>query len=424
LDWPESAGRKPAPGRAGRARRRPAWLFPALTLLLIGAGQEVLFRVLFPVPEVEGFNRIAYQMTAQAHDQLGAMMDRGLVYDRLLVESRPDGFSEIHELNLYGFRGPDFAIDPPAGRRRILLVGDSVTEGIGVPESATIARELERLLIRDGGWPEVINLGVIAATLNHVTILARDAVALLRPADMVVILYANDLPAPIYTPSFSLPAPRFPRNAEPWWMPRIGTLTRRYIHDRPIYRRWPHTPIRFFSPVPDEVNPWTGSAGPPDGLDPTLYREMKSGTANPWLYAQAKELPGLLRHDFTTGGSPLLHLSRLAEACRLLGARMTVAYVPFCGVVSRRYVPSLVRTGMDRETADALATDPAYRSQTRILAEVCRLLGLPLADATNDLIAAEAAGIPQYWDIDTHPRPAGYATIAGRIHRSLRGETR
>ena len=72
-------------------------------------------------------------------------LKRGLVYDRLLVESQPDGFSEIHNLNLYGFRGQDFAIDPPGDRRRILVIGDSVVEGQGAPEDLTIAAELARL---------------------------------------------------------------------------------------------------------------------------------------------------------------------------------------------------------------------------------------------------------------------------------------
>ncbi|HKM56828.1 MAG TPA: hypothetical protein VJY33_25710 [Isosphaeraceae bacterium] len=157
-------------------RRRPVWLFPALTLTLIAVGQEALFRSLFPFPEVAGFNRISYQMTAQGHPKLRAMLERGLVYDRLLVESEPDGHSEIHGLNVYGFRGRDFAIDPSPGRRRLLLIGDSVTEGMGAPDSATIACQLERLLARDGDRAEVINLGVIAATLNHTMVLARDAI--------------------------------------------------------------------------------------------------------------------------------------------------------------------------------------------------------------------------------------------------------
>src|SRR5436309_1105576 len=110
-----------------RARLKNLVLFPAITLALVAAGQELLFRELFPLPGVRRFNRINYQMTAQGHAQLGRMLERGLVYDRLLIESKADGFSEIHNLNLYGFRGPDFSIDPPLGRRRILLIGDSVT---------------------------------------------------------------------------------------------------------------------------------------------------------------------------------------------------------------------------------------------------------------------------------------------------------
>src|SRR5437870_3401530 len=92
-------------GRRRSARRR---VFAAAVVTLIAAGQEALFRGLFPVPEVSGFNRVRYQMMAGTHPNFRATVRRGLVYDRLLFESRPDGYSEIHRLNLYGFRGPDF----------------------------------------------------------------------------------------------------------------------------------------------------------------------------------------------------------------------------------------------------------------------------------------------------------------------------
>lgn len=405
-----------------RVRRRPAWLFPALTLTLVAAGQEALFRGLFPLPEVAGFNRISYQMTAQGHPKMRTMLKRGLVYDRLLIESQPDGYSETHGLNVYGFRGRDFAIDPSRGQRRVLLIGDSVTEGMGAPDSATIACELERLLARDGERAEVINLGVIAATLNHTTVLARDAVPLLRPADVVIVLYANDLPAPPYVPVFDLPGPSFRRTKEIWWMPRVVALFLRYARDEPICVRWLHAPIRFFPPVPDPANPWSQSTQPPGRLEPALHRAMTAGTLNPWLKAQSDDLPGQLGHDFAEGGLPVRHLMRIAEVCKSVGSRLIVAYVPFCGVVSRRYAPSLVALGMDPTTAEALAVDPIYRRQNRIMGEVCPSLKLPLADATEDLVRAEKEGTPQYWRFDTHPRPAGYATIARRIHRVLRGE--
>ena len=111
------------PPAARVRRRRSVWLFRVLALTLIGLGQEVLFRWEFPFPEVHGFNRISYQMMAQSHQDLSGMIKRGLVYDRLLVESEADGFSEIHGLNLYGFRGADFAIRPPSGSPAHLAAG-------------------------------------------------------------------------------------------------------------------------------------------------------------------------------------------------------------------------------------------------------------------------------------------------------------
>jgi hypothetical protein len=417
----------PAPGKPSvrvrdHVRRRPAWLFPALTLTLIAVGQEALFRCLFPFPEVAGFNRISYQMTAQGHTKLRAMLDRGLVYDRLLVESKPDGYSETHGLNIYGFRGQDFAIDPSPGKRRVLLIGDSVTEGMGAPDSATIACQLESLAARDGDRAEVINLGVIAATLNHTLTLARDAIPLLRPTDVVIILYANDLPAPPYETIFDQPGHRYQRSKELWWMPRTVALLLRYTRNEPLCIRWLNAPIRFFPPVPDLANPWSQPTQQPGRLKPSLHREMMAGTLNPWLKAQSDDLPVQLGHDFSKGGSPRRHLARIAEVCKSVGSRLTVAYVPFCGVVSQRYVPFLVDLGMDRTTAEALAVDPIYRRQNRVITQACISLQLTFVDATPDLVRAEAAGKPQYWDYDTHPRPAGYVTIALGIHLILRGQ--
>src|SRR5262249_9200240 len=116
-------------GRAVIDSRRPHRLFAWVALAVLVALEELLFRGMFPVPEVVGFNRIHYQLLLGAHPNLRASLRRGLVYDKLLLESEPDGFREVHSLNLYGFRGRDFSIDPTSGRRRVLLIGDSVTEG-------------------------------------------------------------------------------------------------------------------------------------------------------------------------------------------------------------------------------------------------------------------------------------------------------
>jgi lysophospholipase L1-like esterase len=396
----------------------------ASVVAVLAGAQELVFRAMFPLPEVVGFNRILYQKLAGAHPALQETLTRGLVYDRLLVQSAPDGFSETHRLNLYGFRGADFTLAPPADRRRILLIGDSITEGQGAAESGTIDAELRRLAARNRLPWEIVNLGVIGADLPELTALARDAIPLLNPRTVAVILYANDLPAPGYPARLDRPGPPFHRRRAPWWFPRAAELIGRVARGVPIYRRWPHRPVPIFAAVPDPSNPWGAWSAPPPHVDLALYRAMRAATLNPWLEGQSRALPGMLAHDFSTGGSPVRFLARMQAVAAATGARLLVAYVPVAGVVHARYAPALIELGMAPAIAEALHRDPVYRGQNRLLADVCSALGLVFADATDDLVQAEAAGIPQYWPFDIHPRPAGYATIARRILRALQDETR
>jgi hypothetical protein len=401
-------------------RRGRRWLFAAGLAAVIVGGQELAFRLIFPLPEVSGFNRAAYQPMDGTNPAFRKSKRRGLAYDRLLLESAPDGYSEIHRLNLYGFRTRDFAIDPPRDRRRIVLIGDSMTEGQGAPESGTIAAHWERLLARDGTPAEMINLGVIAASLSDLTLLARDAIPLLRPSDVVLVIFANDLPAPPYPTMLDEAGPRHQRRDTPWWTPRVAELIGRVATDQPIYRRWPHVPVRVFAPVPDPANPWTGRGAPPPGLDPALFRAMAAGTLNPWLREQAGEIVGMLAHEYTARELPHRYVFRVAQLCRSSGSNLVVAYIPFYGVTSPRYAPALAKFGLPPATAAALSLDPIYHRQNDLLAQLCRGFDLSLADTTEALTRAEAAGIPQFWEYDSHPRPAGYATIARVIHEVWR----
>lgn len=73
------------------------------------------------------------------------------------------------KINSQGFRGPEISGTKPAGVRRALCFGDSNTFGIGVLESQTYARRLERWLsaCKDSRW-EVANLGVPGYTAFQV----------------------------------------------------------------------------------------------------------------------------------------------------------------------------------------------------------------------------------------------------------------
>ena len=301
------------------------------------------------------------------------------------------------------------------------MIGDSVVEGQGAPEDLTIAAELARLQADDGLPDEVINLGVIVASLHQLTPLVRDAVGLLKPKEVVLVLYANDLPAPTYPSELDLASPRFRRRAEPWWIPRAVELIERLAQNEPSYRRWPHVPVRLFAPVPDPSNPWTGSAGPPRQLDPTIYRAMVAGTLNSRLKEQSEAIPRMLAQDFNQGGSPMRYLLRMPNSA-------TRPMPGFLWPTSRSAGPSTQGMhrrwsswGCDPRRPRGSPEIPSTVVRTSIWLRLCAVLGLPtLADATEDLVRAEAAGTPQYRSFDTHPRPAGYATIARRIHDAMR----
>jgi len=64
------------------------------------------------------------------------------------------------QTNSKGLRDREFSYDRQPGTMRILMLGDSLTVGWGVPVEQTFSKEIERLFAADGVDAEVINTGV------------------------------------------------------------------------------------------------------------------------------------------------------------------------------------------------------------------------------------------------------------------------
>ena len=75
-----------------------------------------------------------------------------------------DGISKFGiplHVNSLGLRSPEIAVPKPAGQKRVLVLGDSVTFGSGVPEEQSFSRRLESTLRQQLACPvEVVNAGV------------------------------------------------------------------------------------------------------------------------------------------------------------------------------------------------------------------------------------------------------------------------
>ncbi len=94
-------------------------------------------------------------------------------------------------LNECGLRGGTVPPRTP-GRRRILLLGSSITLGWGVPEEETLAVFLRDMFKRDGHDVEVLNAGI--GNYNTARYVERFLTRLrkLEPTDIVVHYFIND----------------------------------------------------------------------------------------------------------------------------------------------------------------------------------------------------------------------------------------
>jgi len=126
-------------------------------------------------------------------------------HDTLVYRHRPGlratfGGVEV-AFNELGFRERPIGPRPP-GHIRIVVLGDSVTLGWGVPAERTYARRLEDLLRHRGIPAETINTGVNGYNTEHQLQTLRVHGERLRPDAMVLLYVENDIEptAPLQLP--------------------------------------------------------------------------------------------------------------------------------------------------------------------------------------------------------------------------------
>jgi len=93
------------------------------------------------------------------------------------------------ELNSLGLRDRDYRSAPPPGAHRILVLGDSLVFGIGLPADQTLSAKLARRLDR----VEVINGGVFGYNLDQEIRLLADIGPVYRPDLVVAAFCHNDI---------------------------------------------------------------------------------------------------------------------------------------------------------------------------------------------------------------------------------------
>lgn len=102
--------------------------------------------------------------------------------------SKEGEFEYTATINSHGYRGRDFSLEKTSGKKRIILIGDSFTYGVGADNDETIAHVLEELVLDNGGSVEIINAGIgHASPIKHFVNL-RDMHLKFDP-DAVILLF-------------------------------------------------------------------------------------------------------------------------------------------------------------------------------------------------------------------------------------------
>jgi len=159
-------------------RRRTIRLFTNLSLILGG--------ILLPLVLAEVGMRLHHTYRKIRSGYMPA------ANPRLIFTRKPHSDQEINGL---GFRDHEYTVQKPADVFRIVVLGDSVTNGYRVDFDEMYTKKLEALLNEHDGRYEVVNLGMNQySTVQEVALLKEIGLSL--SPDLVLLAYVLNDPTP------------------------------------------------------------------------------------------------------------------------------------------------------------------------------------------------------------------------------------
>lgn len=161
-----------------RARQGALWAIMGLLVVAITAGAlEAICRLLFPAP-------LPWLMPQNRFEASATLGFRYRPSQTAFTADKP------FRTNAAGLRGPEWSLAKPVGRRRVLVLGDSIAMGFGVREEDAFPAVLERTL---GGGVEVVNGAVAAYSTDQEVRWYLDDGWRYQPDVVVIELYWNDV---------------------------------------------------------------------------------------------------------------------------------------------------------------------------------------------------------------------------------------
>ena len=311
------------------------------------------------------------------------------------------------QVSSQGLRDKERMQQPEPGVTRLLALGDSFVEGMGVSESAAVTRQLEARLRERGHRVEAINGGTMGYSTDQELLFYERSGRRFAASLVVLFFYFNDVFGNATTSS------PLGRDVKPRFVEQDGSLVLTGVPvARSPYRRGQDGPIvplsrsalfawvgsRLMSPLPRvydalaQVGLWNARPQtPPASAELAFLTEEPAQIRAGWTMTAA-----LLR--------------RLASDVRNDGARFAIVYTPTrFEVGDTSWKRTLAFYGWTEPGADR------HRVATR-LAELAAANDTPFLDLTAALRAAEVGVLaPTYYRIDHHWTARGHRVASDAV---------
>lgn len=371
--------------------------------------QEAALRICFPIPEIDNFNRINYQILAKNSK---ANYIRNI---KMLWKSSLDTDEDfIYNLNTYGYRDVNWEIEKDNSQTRVMFVGDSFVEGMMATEDQTIPKGFSNSAQESGDDIDAMNFGMMGIGLNEYIKLIVDAVPIFKPDHVFLVLFSNDIPfnRP-YFPSHKL-KPVYSNN----FKPQLFRLLKYSKRKDPIPFRWSLTTKRYYKPVPDKNNPWTTQAASlAPHVKPEIAEAMKKGDFNffrsNWVLEEEKFLkaPTDLKEK----------LKMINDYVKSLGAKLQVFYIPSRNQVSTYYYKYEKEYCLINCPDQLDLTQAPYHAHAKMLTRNCSDLNIPFFDMTQLIVDEENKGNHLFWNYDDHMRGSSYLMLGNAMYNWWNG---
>ena len=161
-----------------------------------------ILRASFVAKETDENARIHFDLASSDVSVEIASVELLSMTDQKPVQPKHTGsFFVSYKVNALGCRGREYSLPRPARTRRVLVLGDSHTVGVGVHEQDTFTARLENLLKErarekhSGNTHEVINCGVNGFGTREERLFYEDIASRYQPNIVLIVMNQNDDPS-------------------------------------------------------------------------------------------------------------------------------------------------------------------------------------------------------------------------------------